>query len=178
VKSWQTCGINGKLRRILVGYDGSVECERALAAAIALGEGCEQAAGARSGSSPGARTFARYECTRYRPRAFGTNAETPSEPGARRGNRDRNSSHAGPSCGRNHPQSPRGSSGPDRGRTPGYVEARRENLGIDRAARAQSRSVPGHGDEIGWGRHSAAVELFAAQKRLRTAGDQLMRKSM
>jgi nucleotide-binding universal stress UspA family protein len=33
--------INGKLRRILVGYDGSVECERALEAAIALGDGCE-----------------------------------------------------------------------------------------------------------------------------------------
>jgi len=29
--------INGKLRRILVGYDGSVECERALQTAIALG---------------------------------------------------------------------------------------------------------------------------------------------
>ena len=33
--------INGKLRRILVGYDGSVECERALEAAIALGDGSE-----------------------------------------------------------------------------------------------------------------------------------------
>jgi nucleotide-binding universal stress UspA family protein len=33
--------INGKLRRILVGYDGSAECERALEAAIALGDGSE-----------------------------------------------------------------------------------------------------------------------------------------
>jgi nucleotide-binding universal stress UspA family protein len=33
--------MNGKLRRILVGYDGSVECERALEAAIALGDSSE-----------------------------------------------------------------------------------------------------------------------------------------
>jgi nucleotide-binding universal stress UspA family protein len=33
--------INGRLRRILVGYDASVECERALEAAIALGDSCE-----------------------------------------------------------------------------------------------------------------------------------------
>jgi nucleotide-binding universal stress UspA family protein len=32
---------NGQLRRILVGYDGSVECERALEVAIALGESCD-----------------------------------------------------------------------------------------------------------------------------------------
>ena len=33
--------INGQLRRILVGYDGSVECERALEMAIALGSSSE-----------------------------------------------------------------------------------------------------------------------------------------
>jgi nucleotide-binding universal stress UspA family protein len=33
--------INGKFRRILVGYDGSVECEKALEAAIALGDSNE-----------------------------------------------------------------------------------------------------------------------------------------
>lgn len=170
--------INGKLRRILVGYDGSAECERALEAAIALGDGSESKLlvlavarppepelSSRTNALDTAREDLERTLTRLRSRVRGEGIEIetqvtqghPAEEIIRKAREDQVDLIVG--------------------RTPRYVEARRENLGIDRATRAQSRSVPGHGSEIGWCRRTATGE-FARAQRLRAAGDQLMRKSM